>query len=177
MRRAGPAVRDEAVAIDDLFRRYRVPIHAYLTAALRDYHEAEDATQDVFARAHRSRASYDPMRGDARVWLFAIARNVALTRLGGRRPAEPLEPEALSALLDATAISAPAHKGVVDEDFLYLITWLPDAQRDVLVLRYMLGLTRDEIARVLGRTPAAIRELQARALKTLQRRLSVTRLL
>ena len=45
-------------------------------------------------------------------------------------------------------------------------------QRHVLFLRIIGGLTIDEIATVLGKRPGAVKALQARAVRTLERRLS-----
>lgn len=64
---------------------------------------------------------------------------------------------------------------LVDRDFLTLVGRLPVGQRDALVLRYLLGFSNPEIAEILDRSEAAVRQLQSRALKTLAHRVSVRR--
>jgi RNA polymerase sigma factor (sigma-70 family) len=49
---------------------------------------------------------------------------------------------------------------------------LPQTQREVLVFKFFVGMDAKEIASVLGKEPAAVYSLQARALDTLRRKLS-----
>jgi DNA-binding CsgD family transcriptional regulator len=58
-----------------------------------------------------------------------------------------------------------------DKRLLALIEQLPLAQRQVIVLRYMLELRAVEIATVLDRSPEAIRQLHQRAMRFLRQRL------
>jgi RNA polymerase sigma-70 factor (ECF subfamily) len=48
---------------------------------------------------------------------------------------------------------------------------LPQVQREVLLLKYYVGLDAKEIAGVVGKEPAAVYSLQARGLQSLKRRL------
>jgi RNA polymerase sigma-70 factor (ECF subfamily) len=61
---------------------------------------------------------------------------------------------------------------ITDRDLLLFVERLPEAQRQVLVLRYMLDLTTAEIAQVLGRTSADVRSLHHRGLTFLRARLA-----
>jgi DNA-directed RNA polymerase specialized sigma24 family protein len=59
-----------------------------------------------------------------------------------------------------------------DGELLTLIERMPLAQRQVMLLRYMMDLSCPEIAAILGRSPDAIRQLQHRALTFLRGRLT-----
>src|SRR5882672_7722962 len=87
-------MEDSAPHVPSLFEQTMLP---HLDAAynlarwlLRHEHDAEDAVQDAFLRAHQSFARF---RGsDGRPWLLTIVRNVCYTRLRERRRATAPEP-------------------------------------------------------------------------------------
>ena len=76
---------DADVAFEELYRRNRDDVHAYVAGLLRDRSAAEDVTALAFERAYRRRRSFNPKRGTRRAWLFGIARNAALDELRRRR--------------------------------------------------------------------------------------------
>jgi RNA polymerase sigma-70 factor (ECF subfamily) len=60
---------------------------------------------------------------------------------------------------------------IANIDLLNAIDTLTDEQRDVVILRYFLGMSAQEVSGVIGKTPAAVFSLQARALVALRGRL------
>jgi len=74
-------------------------LYGFAMRALSDEGLAEDAVQETFVRAWRSRARFDPELGSPRTWLFAIVRNVIadLGRARTRAPVPTDEPEAAGA--------------------------------------------------------------------------------
>ncbi len=85
-----------SVAFEELYRRSRDDVYAYVAGLLRDRPAAEDVTALAFERAYRRRRSFNPKRGTRRAWLFGIARNAALDELRRRRrqatlAAEPVD--------------------------------------------------------------------------------------
>lgn len=154
-------------ALAALYQRYFDKVYAYVRMALRDDHEAEDATQDVFARALGALPGFEVgSAGCVRGWLFRVARNQVVDRLRRRR-AVVLDPDDVTAHLGAGAEHA-APAGFTDEALLAHVKRLPHAQREVLVLRYALDFAGPEIAAVTGRTPAAVRQLHQRAMTALR---------
>jgi DNA-directed RNA polymerase specialized sigma24 family protein len=61
---------------------------------------------------------------------------------------------------------------ISDRELVLFVDRLPLAQRQVLLLRYMLDLTHAQIAEVLDRTPDDVRALHSRALRFLRTRLA-----
>src|SRR5918992_958725 len=59
----------------ELYRRYSGELFGFACNALGDREVAEEVVQDVFARAWRHAADYDPRRASVRTWLYTIARN------------------------------------------------------------------------------------------------------
>ena len=138
--------------VEALFARYRTPVYRFLHRLLGDAAAAEDLTQDVFLRALA--ASYAAGEHE-RAWVFQIARNLArdhARRMVHRRPVA-LPPEEPSAFVDrATALA------VRDA-----IRQLPDAERDMFLMREIGGLTYDEIALACDATTDAVRNRLYRA--------------
>lgn len=79
-RRARPApyvLRDEA-EVRAAYAAHGGELYRFALHALEDPGEAEEVVQEVFLRAWRAAARFDPSRGSLRTWLFAIARNVII---------------------------------------------------------------------------------------------------
>jgi len=59
-----------------------------------------------------------------------------------------------------------------DSDVSFFLERLPDAQRDALVLRFVLGMSAEEVGQAMNRRTEAVRALQSRGLRTLEQRLT-----
>ena len=161
----------DTAAFAEIYREHANRVFALCRAALRDPDEAEDAMQETFLRALRALPRYRPEPGVSFLaWLLTIARNTTLTRVEQRSRTLALQPDDLVQHLPAAAPDQP--QWVTDPAIAAALDGMPLSQRQVLVLRYALGVSPDECARVLGRTSQATRQLQTRALRTMRRRLS-----
>lgn len=160
------AQRDRA-AFGALYRRYVERIYGYCFYLLGDHHDAEDATERTFLAAL---AAIDRFRDEGagfRPWLFRIAHNELANSLRqrGRRRGEPLD-EASEPISDGD----PARLIGLADDVRRLrraVSELPDERRQVVILRFVDGLSAREIGAVLGRSEGAVRVLQHRALRDL----------
>jgi RNA polymerase sigma-70 factor (ECF subfamily) len=164
----------DAEAFTELYLRYFDRVYGYLQVALRDPHEAEDVTQQVFVNVFEALPRYERRRQPFRAWLFRIARNRGIDSLRKRQRFEPADPAELQRKREADPddkATTRALEWLSDAEILVLIERLPQGQRQVVVLRYMLDLTMAEIAQVLDRSPAAVRQLHSRALRFLEKRL------
>ena len=141
-------------------------VYAYLVYLTRDRNLAEDLTADTFEKALRLWGRFDGRRASARTWLCQIARTTALDwfRAEERRrrreersaPAERIEEEfgdGLSPELEEALASLTA------------------GEREVIALRILLELDREEAARVLGISPTNVSTRLSRALERLNARL------
>jgi RNA polymerase sigma-70 factor (ECF subfamily) len=129
--------------------------------------EAEDAAAQIFTKAL---ASYPPDNPDAvRSWLFAIAHNVVANHYrtaSARAPARPLD-EALETIDQRATPDEIVVKREERAALLDAIAELTAEQRQVVELR-LAGLTGPEIADATGRSHAAVKMLQYRAISHLR---------
>jgi RNA polymerase sigma-70 factor (ECF subfamily) len=144
-----------------LYERYARVIHGLLLARA-PRADVEDLVQEVFLAAwNRLDGLRDPAAFGG--WLSMIARNRATDFL--RRGVECVElPDDLRAH-DDTSARTEAHA------VLEVISALPDAYRETLVLRLVEGLTGPEIAERTGLTPASVRVNLHRGMKLLREKL------
>ncbi|TMK38782.1 MAG: sigma-70 family RNA polymerase sigma factor [Actinobacteria bacterium] len=157
----------------DIYRRYFDRVYAYLRMVLADSHEAEDATQQVFLQAMEALPRYELRAVPFRAWLFRIVRNYSIKHLAKHSRVEVEDPDELDRRRGAgeESQSAEMPAWLTDEDLLFLVGRLTLVQRQVILLRFMMGLSAPEVAEVLGRSPEAVRQLQQRALSFLRERL------
>jgi RNA polymerase sigma-70 factor (ECF subfamily) len=136
--------------------------------------DPEDVVGEVFLRAVRALDRFEGDRRAFRTWVFTLARNLVVDeqRKLVRRRTAPLPTEVLAELGPRGDAEQEALRALAEERVREAIAPLTRDQRHVLFLRIIGGLTIDEIATVLGKRPGAVKALQARAVRTLERRLS-----
>ena len=161
----------------EIYMRYFDRVYSYLRMALDDDYAAEDTTQHVFIKVMEALPRYERRTQPFRAWLFTIVRNEAIRYLSKRGRLEVTDPLELSSRREDASSAAPAEavdalSWISDREILMLIERLPIAQRQVLMLRYMMDLTAADIAAVLGRSNEDVRALQSRALRFLEQRLT-----
>lgn len=129
---------------------------------------AEDALQECFVLVWQRAADYDPVRGAAMSWLIAIVRNCTLDRL--RRRAR--RPEGHAAAEDALSrLAAPdtTAKGAEMRALRHCLGELDDQPRQAVLLAYVYGLTREELATRLAVPLGTVKSWIRRSLDRLRR--------
>jgi RNA polymerase sigma-70 factor, ECF subfamily len=151
-------------AISFLYLRYKDNVYGYVLSILRDAHEAEDVTQTVFIKLMSVIHKYEPRQVPFTAWILKVARNVAVDSLRQRRPV-PCE-EVIESWRPANDFSHERRSGLKQA-----LATLTEDQRDVVVLRHLVGLSPGEIAHRMGRTESSIHGLHHRARRALRREL------
>ena len=154
----------EIDAVRFLYLRYKDNVYGYILSILRDAHEAEDATQTVFMKLISVIHKYEPRQAPFTAWILRVAHNVAIDSLRQRRPV-PCE-EVIESWRPADDASLDRRRGLEQA-----LETLPEDQRDVVVLRHLVGLSPGEIADRMGRTESSIHGLHHRARVALRREL------
>ncbi len=133
--------------------------------------DPEDIVGEVFLRAVRGLRSFE---GDERAfltWLFTLARNRIIDehRKIARRRTEAAAAGVLANIPAEDDVEAEIMQMATDEHVRSVLERLVPAQRDVLLLRILGGLTIDEVALVVRKSPGAVKALQARGIAAIQR--------
>ncbi|MDX6527459.1 MAG: hypothetical protein QOI43_2970 [Gaiellales bacterium] len=119
-------------------------VYSYVTFRLGTGPDAEDVTSEVFERAVRYRASFDPAKGEPAAWLIGIARRC----IDDRRRAlaedlsDPHLDEGMSDDLDRDVVRRLELREALEQ--------LDDRSREILALRFTADLTARDIGELLG---------------------------
>jgi RNA polymerase sigma-70 factor (sigma-E family) len=155
-----------------LFRHRHAELVRLARLLVGDQPTAEDVVQDVFARLHTRR-----LRGsqgdDSLAYVRAAVLNGCRSHLRRRAVAQRFLGSQAKQAGQATQISAEAELMRAEErkQIIAALAALPARRREVLVLRYYLGLSEAEIAKVLGISTGTVKSTAARGLTALAKRL------
>ena len=155
-------------ALAAVYDWYLPRVYRYILSRLGDVAEAEDLTEDIFLRMLGAIADYKRTSVPFSAWLFRIARNhlVSYYRKNGNRKADALQETMADSRHDpASIVETQLILGEVAE----AVQRLPDAQRDVIALRFAVGLSIAETAQVLGKRQGNVKALQHKAVTRLQK--------
>jgi RNA polymerase sigma-70 factor, ECF subfamily len=120
--------------------------------------QAEDVVAETFVRAWAAIVRYQDRGRPFVAWLYAIARHVLADELKAQRRVEPRD----------ELPDSPSESPQDDRIMLAMgLARLPVAQRRVLELKYLLGLSHEEIAAALRRSVGAVKALRWRGLQNL----------
>lgn len=143
--------REEA-AFQELFDRTRGRVFGLLRCLLGERPEAEEVLVEAFVQVWREAARYDPERGSPEVWLFCIARNLAIDRLRRKGISDrPVQLDELSELASGGPTPLQSTQNQERSTLVrHAIRALPNEQRRAIVAAYFQGLSYSEAAKALG---------------------------
>jgi RNA polymerase sigma-70 factor (ECF subfamily) len=150
-----------------LYETLRTPLVRYLWTFVRDPVLAEDLLQETFLQVHRARHTYQPPR-PVRPWIYAISRHVALMHLRSkRRRKEYLPSEELPEIPIPPEIEDLADRETVNR----LLAELPRKGQEVLILHHLLGLSFQDVGKILGVATGTAKVRAHRAIKAIRERI------
>lgn len=164
MRAVRRAQAGDRNAFGFLYARYADNVHGYVRSIVHDHHEAEDITQHVFAKLFFVIGKYEERNVPFFAWLLRVARNVAVDHIRQQRVVPVEDVRATESFGGHRADPEPGESS----DLLDALSMLPQEQRDVLVMRHVIGLSPTEIAERTGRTEGSIHGLHHRGRRTLK---------
>ena len=158
-----------------LVKKYEKQIHAFVWQRVKDYHVAEEITQDTFLRAYQKLGTLrDPNRFSG--WLYRIATRRFLTWFDEKtipmQSLDAMNEGEIEALLYAQYMMEQTEKLATEkqrEVVGYLLEKLPTRERTAVVLHYLSEMTCEEIGDFLEMSPNTVKSRLHRARKRLQK--------
>lgn len=152
--------------LEDAYRTLAPAVLGYFRSHRRDH--AEDLLSDVFVSVARGLDRFKGDRSDLRRWVFAISRRRLIDHHRWRYVRRGT---ASGELPDSAATD---ESRALDVDLVDALGQLTALQRDVVLLRFVGDLPIEDVARIVRRSPGAVKAAQFRALNQLAGRLVPT---
>jgi RNA polymerase sigma-70 factor (ECF subfamily) len=166
------AASGDPAAFGALWRDTHPSLLRYLRLSAGD--AAEDLASEVWLEVARRIARFRGGELEFRGWLFTMARRRLIDQ-HRYQTRHPELPTADTDRLDRPAADdtvAAALEGISTETALAFIATLPRDQAEIIVLRVVVGLEAAQVARIVGKSPGAVRVAAHRGLRTLAARLA-----
>jgi RNA polymerase sigma-70 factor, ECF subfamily len=131
--------------------------------------EAEDVAGDTWLQVVKGLPRFRGGEEAFRAWLFTIARHRAVdaSRSRSRRPDVPLTLAQVAEQPLAPDAAELALEAISTRSVMVLIKSLPREHAEIIMLRVVAGLEAADVARIVGKTPGAVRVTAHRALRRL----------
>ena len=162
-RRLVEAAQKDPGRFGELYENNFERVYAYIARRVGNREEAQDLTAEVFHQALANLARYEWRGLPFAAWLLRIASNAIADswKSKAREQGNPSSDEPLSRDIDLEDVEQRAK-------LFRLVTTLPSDQRRVIEMRFAQEKSIREIAKELGRTGGAVKQLQFRGLETLR---------
>lgn len=148
-------------ALSVIYERMHRPIYSLAISICGNKYDAEDVLQDTLCEVVRSAPAY--RGGNARAWILGIARNLSLRTVEKRHAHAEIED-----MENAAVVSSPKDALFDSYALSDAMAQLDEAEREVVVMKVIAGLTHKEIAALHGCSVDAAKRIYYRALNKLK---------
>ena len=172
------AIERDTEAFSALYSLYFDRIYRYARLRLSNPADAEDVTAAVFLSAWRSIDRFSPKHETSFAgWLFRLAHNTVVDRYRRLRDTVSLDcPEApYSVDISFPSPEAELEWHVTLAELHTALQSLTGEQREVVLLRFVEGLSAREVGDIMGKQEGTVRGMQFRAIEALRRALSLAK--
>ena len=165
------AQKGDKEAFDALYKLYLTPVYRYIYLRVHSKQLAEDITQTVFIKVYESLPSFKLSAHSPLAYCFTVARNTVIDHFRKKQLVlqEGNEEILINLPDERSSPQREMHKLEAASEIESMMAALTSDQREVIILKYINGLSNHEIAKLTGKTEEAIRQLQSRGLKNLQK--------
>jgi RNA polymerase sigma-70 factor (ECF subfamily) len=166
------AIQKDQDAFGELYDRHAVRVYRHIYYMVGNAAEAEDLTAQTFLRAWEAIERYQVRGAPFVSWLLRIAHNLGVSHLRSKRESSQLH----DGIVDDKMRRDPesAYQQTAEEELVRAaILKLREEQRQVIILRFIEDLDYREVAEIIGKSVAAIRVIQHRALNALRKQMKL----
>ena len=166
------AIKGDGEAFGELYERYLDAIYRYLYFRIGNEVLVEDLTEEVFVRAWESLPRYKVSKYPFKSWLYRIAHNLYVDTQRKHTPIQMSDED-----MDKNRSHQPLPEEMVtrQQDYAMLagaIQKLDNIEQQVVLLRFVEGLSHREVGHIIGKSEQASRVIQHRALNALHAHMS-----
>lgn len=157
-------------AFGRLYQIYFTPVFRYIYLRTRNKEETEDLVQNVFIKVFKSIGSFQEKGVPPLAYFFTVARNIVIDHWRKKKDILAGDPEKILNRIPDPSESPHELSEKKDNEKMIsrAIEELTGEQQEVIILKFINEFSNREIAVFLGKTEAAVRQLQCRALKNLR---------
>jgi RNA polymerase sigma-70 factor (ECF subfamily) len=166
------AIQRDQDAFGELYDRHVVRVYRHIYYMVGNAAEAEDLTAQTFLKAWEAIERYQVRGAPFVSWLLRIAHNLGVSHLRAKRETSQVH----EGIVDEKMRRDPesAYQQTAEEELVReAILKLREEQRQVIVLRFIEDLDYREVAEIIGKSVAAIRVIQHRALNSLRKQMKL----
>lgn len=166
------AIQRDQDAFGELYDRHVVRVYRHIYYMVGNAAEAEDLTAQAFMRAWEAIPRYQVRGAPFVSWLLRIAHNLGVSHLRSKRDSSQIHEGIVDHKMQRDPESA--YEQTADEEMVReAIMMLREEQRQVIILRFIEDLDYREVAEIIGKSVAAIRVIQHRALNALRKQMKL----
>ena len=159
-------------ALADLYDWYMPRVYKYVVARVGNPAEAEDLTEEVFLKMLGAIGDFRWREVPFSSWIFRIAHNCIATHYRKSAQRGGATSELSEDMLDGKPdVATAVEERITMDEVRRAAELLPEAQREVIALRFAVGLSIADTAKALGKREGNIKALQHKAVAKLQKML------
>lgn len=163
------AKEGESWAFAKLYELYFTPVFRFIYFRVKSREEAEDLTQTVFLKVYQAREQFTEGEASIRGFFFTVARNAVIDYWRKKKDVLFGETAEYAHLPDQR--ETPDQSMIQEQQIEKLkeaIAKLTDEQQEIILLKFINGLSNKEIASIVDKSEDAVRQMQCRAIRSLR---------
>lgn len=153
-------------AFAQIYDHFFGPIYRYVFFRVNEI-EVDDIVETVFIKSWTKLPQYEKRDVSFGAWLFRIAHNAVIDHRRSHRPLAQLDPT----LQDESNTARPRQRteqAMMAEKIRWAVSQLKEPYRQVVTLKFLMGLDNKEVADIMHEREGNVRVIQFRALKKLK---------
>ncbi len=161
----------DKAAFEKLYSMYYTPVYRYIYLRVKEKNEVSSIAQDVFIKVYQSLDSYKTEKASPLPYFFTIARNTIIDYWRKNRHLVSFGKEDMMLQVPDKADGPEelAKKKEISALLYFGMNKLNHNEREAITMRYFNDVPNKEIAKYMGKSEEAVRQLQSRGIKALRK--------